>query len=456
MTLDIEGMAKEGRKYSGRVKRMVAESNVGDEVIDIDYDTLYGSRDDEENTADYDDNEYVDYDDSPIESDVEEIVDWDEDFEQESYSDIDESSRRESVFDVDDSAYGDSDEEFDPEDLMAEESEIDYGGEEPSYDVDYASDDEYDQSLEGSEDKNSPSAFARKLSSGASGFLSKLKESSEKKPKKEKKKNDDDDRITDSAFDVSAEESDSLLSKIAAKGKKTKEDRVKAATDILEVLGIPETFAIEERYYLPEDLKEVVFDEEAPIGYDRRAVKRFKNNVKRSLEHYKELLEERNSHVVTLASELDKKDDVIAKIQYDQEIAQGINIIPTQGDQRLENELMEAQVTISRLRAEKDEAMAKAHGANEKIEEAVGLSREERDKYNELQDDYSKLAKEKDDLEKALSRMKTKMALLEEEMTPDPSEQFDFANEAPQIPQQQPRRPAPAPAPKRGASLPKI
>lgn len=475
MTLDIVHMAKDSKGYPGKIRRKIAESHIGDEKIDIDFDTLYGSREDDEESVE----ENVDVDVS--DNEAIELIDWDEDVpEQESYSDVDESAQRDSVFDVDDSAYGDSVEEFDPEDfeqveaLMSDDSD-DYE-DEAEYEVDYESadsTDDYDSDLDISdEERNSPSAFAKRLSSGASGLFSKVKESSEKKPKEKKvkekkvkekkeKKPKEEKRESDSAFDVSEEDSDSIISKIASKGKKGTKERIKAATDILEVLGVPETFAIEEAYYLPEDLKDIEFDEEAPIGYDRKEVKRFRNNVKLSIQHYVELLEERNSHVMTLASELDKKDEVIARIQLDQELAQGINIIPTQGDQHLENELMDAQVTIARLRAEKEEALAKADGAKERIEQVVGLSQGEREKYNELQDDYAKQVKANEDLAKRVSELKSRILLLEEEAAPDPSEEFVFEETPAPMPQpsQLPApRPAPMPQPQKsgGTPLPKF
>lgn len=460
-------MAKDNKGYSGRIKRRISESHVGDEGIDIDYDTLYGSREDDETEVDV----------LMPEEDVEELIDWDEDVpEQESYSDVDDSAQRRSVFDVDDSAYGDSVEDFDPENfedveaLMSSDSEVDYDDAEPDYseydNADDVDDVEYNDSVDFSDEdqRNSPSAFAR-LSSSASGIFSKIKESSEKEkaPKDKKEKKPKEEKVSDSAFDVSEEDSNTMISKIASKGKKGAKERIKAATDILEVLGIPETFSIEEAYFLPEDLKDIEFDEEAPIGYDRKEVKRFKNTVKLSIQHYKELLEERNAHVMTLASELDKKDEVIARIQLDQELAQGINIIPTQGDQHLENELMEAQVTIARLRSEKDEATAKAAGANERIEEVVGLSRGERDKYNELQDEYAKQMKANEDLQKRVSELKSRILLMEEESAPDPSEQFVFEETPAPMPKpaprvQEQRRPAPMPqqSKKSGTPLPKF
>lgn len=387
-----------------KLKRKFAESHVGDENIDVDYDTLYGTLND----------------------------DGDESFEdegRESFSDVKSSGKRESAFDVDESAFTEeAPEDFDPEDLLgyeAGESEVDYDVEDSeSIGEDF---DDFDEDDERGQErsKTSPSAFARRMSSSASDVFGRLKEGSKKHLQKDEEE-ESGGGFEDSAFDVSEKENDSIISKVAANTKKSKKDRVKAANDILEILGISETFTIDEQYYLPADLKEIRFSYQRPEGYSPREVDKFHKSVSRTIQHYVDLLQQRNTDIVTLATEVDKKDEVINKLQYDQEVAEGINIMPTQGDQKLENELMEAKMTISQLRSDVEEAQARADGADKKVKDAVGLSQEERDKYNELQDDYAKVVRESNEMKKEISNLQTKVLLLQEEAEPDPSESFVF------------------------------
>lgn len=270
-----------------------------------------------------------------------------------------------------------------------------------------------------------------KLKGQASSFWNKLKEDGKKnKEKKTKKKEvekasekeieDSNNSFAESAFDIDENENEGLLKKIAKKGKKTKEDRVKSAKDILEVLNIPETYTIGEEFYMPEDLnlKNITFSYTSPVGFDEREVERFYNGVVRTVKNYVEILQERNKHIVTLASEVDKKDDLIAKLRYDQEIAQGINVMPTQGDHELENELMEERLENKRLRQQlKAQKSSLANAKN--TDDNVKLTDEERDKYNELQDSYSVLQKQHDDQDKVIRDLRAKVRLLEEDSGPD-------------------------------------
>lgn len=362
-------MAKKIRDYVDSAKRRYEESDFGDE--DLGY------------------SEYVD--DVDLISNQQESEDSDNEFD--------------SAFDLD--AVSD----YDENEGFSEDSEDT---------VEYDDDNEYAEDYEMEIKESSMSKF----SGAASGLMSKMKKEIQKpKPNKTKKssqpKPEKDDGLdvdfSGSAFDIDEEEEKSLLKKIAGDSKKTRSQREQNSKDILALMSIPETFVIEEQYYLPDDLKNIEFSYEAPMGFSVKEVERFFNSVVRTVRHYVDLLHKRNEHIVQLAGKIDEKDDAIKKLRYEQEIAQGINVVPTQGDIQLENELTDVKLENNRLKRDLRQY---------ENTEPVGLDDEERDKYNELQDQYSVLVKQNDELNSEVKSQRLQIMKLEEDSAVDINSAF--------------------------------
>src|SRR5699024_6994310 len=112
--------------------------------------------------------------------------------------------------------------------------------------------------------------------------------------------------------------------------------------------------------------------------------------------------------------EIDKRDDIIKKLRYDQEVAQGISIMPTSDNDETENELLELrlrnkhlQEEITRLESHFDKENASLPELND-----TQLTDNERTAYNELQDDYRKILKELDAAEQEIRDLRTELSVI--------------------------------------------
>lgn len=174
--------------------------------------------------------------------------------------------------------------------------------------------------------------------------------------------------------------------------------------DVLEVLQIPATFAIESDVFLPEDLEDIVFDLQAPFGFEQGQVTTFMERTKVSVKRYVELLRMRNEHVAKLASVVDRLQVDANNLRFQNEISNGINVMPTTDSEDLENQLLEAKLKIKRL---EDQIRTIEHGDD--------LSSEERKTFEDLQDNFSILKRENEDLKEEVYTLKTQVAYYEEE-----------------------------------------
>lgn len=228
-------------------------------------------------------------------------------------------------------------------------------------------------------------------------------------------------RFEHSAFDIDEDDNEEVIHQISRQSQPDHKDTMQNLKDALEILDIPESYSIPESHYMPNDLEDIKFSKSIPEGFDMVEVEKFYNNVVRSIGHYVHLLKERNQHVVIMGQEILKLEDTINELRHDREIdqAQGIHVIPTQDDMQLEQQLVDARLEIKSLRSQ----LAAYDGA-----ESMKLSDEEREKYNELQDDYSKVQRENDVLSSENREMKGRIRLLEEELSPDFSEVFNDAS----------------------------
>lgn len=276
--------------------------------------------------------------------------------------------------------------------------------------------------MEVSEDEEAKESWLDK----ATGLLNKAKAGIAKKEKKsvhtEEEKSPRNERFKDSVFDVNDDEVDEVINEISSQSQKTHEDRINAAYDILEVLNIQETFSISQDYFIPADLDAVTrkgFSLESPLGFDRKEVQRFFNKVSRTIQYYTRLLEQRNRDVMTLSAEIDKRDDLLEKTRYDQEIAQGISVMPTVDDTQTENELFESRLEIQRLRKELDKAQKQLQMKATNTALPDLLSEDERAQHNALQDDYRKLLRERDSAVEEVRELRIQVAKYQEDEQPD-------------------------------------
>ena len=302
-----------------------------------------------------------------------------------------------------------------------EEDEVEYDEENMNvYDSSAYDDDDHDF-MEISENNQAKESWLDK----ATGLLSKAKAGIAKKQKSEpveEEKAPRNERFKDSVFDVNDDEVDEVINEISSQSQKTHEDRINAAYDILEVLNIQETFSISQDYFIPADLDAVAqkgFSLESPLGFDRKEIQLFFNKVSRTIQYYTRLLEQRNRDIMTLSAEIDRRDDLLEKTRYDQEIAQGISVMPTVDDTQTENELFESRLEIQRLRKELDKAQKqlKMKAKNTALPDL--LSEDERAQHNALQDDYRKLLRERDAAVEEVRELRIQIAKYQEDEEPD-------------------------------------
>lgn len=192
--------------------------------------------------------------------------------------------------------------------------------------------------------------------------------------------------------------------------------------DILEVLGIHSTVSIPSDVYLPDDLDDVVFDLQAPYGFEQGQVSAFKNQVENSLKEYVKFLKTRNEDVAKLATIIDRLQVDINNLKFQQEISNGVNIMPTSDTDDIESRFLEARLEIKRLK----EALAHS----KKKEES--LSSEELRKLDQLQDEYSIVTKENDALKEEIYQLKNRLAYFEESTEEDVNPQT-LSDDLPEI-----------------------
>ena len=175
--------------------------------------------------------------------------------------------------------------------------------------------------------------------------------------------------------------------------------------DVLEVMDIPPTFAIETDVFLPEDIDQVVFDLQAPYGYEQGQVELFVRQARNSVKRYVDLLKIRNEHVAKLASTVDKLQVDANNLRHETEIASGINIMPSYDSDNMEAKYYEMKAENNRLK----EQLNDMHFGG-------GLTAQERNRYNDLQDQTSILRRENEELKDEIYNLKSQLALIQEEM----------------------------------------
>lgn len=238
------------------------------------------------------------------------------------------------------------------------------------------------------------------------------------KPRKAEEKYDEE--RGSSAFDVDEEVEESYFGNMSKRHKQKMKQYEQVPVpivdegkiqDILELLKIPSTYEIESDIFLPDDLDEIGFDLQVPQGYETSEVDVFVSRVKVSVAKYVELLNSRNEHIAKLASVVDRLQVDITNIKLQSEIANGINIMPTNDTEHLEQENYELKAIIKRL--------------EESIETDIddSLTSKERETFEELQDKVSLQERQIKDAEEEIAMLKSQLDYMEEQddllMQPD-------------------------------------
>ena len=120
--------------------------------------------------------------------------------------------------------------------------------------------------------------------------------------------------------------------------------------DILEVMGIPATFAIGgDVLFVDDDIEGYEFSTQAPYGYDMAEVRQFRSIVQRTVEFYVEKLRERNQHVASLASRVDALIVDMKNQKFQSEQASGISVMNSALAERKELENYQLTVRVREL-----------------------------------------------------------------------------------------------------------
>lgn len=172
-----------------------------------------------------------------------------------------------------------------------------------------------------------------------------------------------------------------------------------AIQDVLDVLKIPSTFVIGERYLMPDDFQEIDFDIQVPQGFDQGQVQYFVERAESTVAELIRLLQLRNEHIAKLATTVDRLQVDANNLKYDNQLAAGIGIIPTSDAQELENENLELKLKIQRLTDQ----------------QKTTLNSDERKLYEGMRNELSSLTRECEELKESNQSLRFELARYEEE-----------------------------------------
>jgi hypothetical protein len=181
--------------------------------------------------------------------------------------------------------------------------------------------------------------------------------------------------------------------------------------DVLELLDIPPTFEVSNVVLLPEDFDGIDFQIQIPEGYEPSEVEAFKDRARKSTKELVDLLKLRNKHVAQLASTIDRLQVDANNLKFDAEVANGINIMPTDSIADLENELMELRLLTRQLQDENNR-LSKG-GSAEGYEQVVD---------SQMSDQVSLLTRENDELREEIYALKNQLAVYMDDDNSIPSQ----------------------------------
>lgn len=211
------------------------------------------------------------------------------------------------------------------------------------------------------------------------------------------------DKVKKAANDAVNKNDEGSQEAIAAHSKKIE--------DVLEILMISPTFEVPSEIFLPEDLKTVEFNIQVPHGYDEGQVIRFVSQARQSIKFLTDLLKKRNEDVAKLASVIDKLQVDANNLRFENEIANGVSVMPTSGEGLLEEKLMEAKLRIRNLEDQVKVSNSNASSAQNK----KGNSGVDKNAYEAVLDELSITKNRNSSLEEAVFALKSRLAFLEDD-----------------------------------------
>ena len=156
----------------------------------------------------------------------------------------------------------------------------------------------------------------------------------------------------------------------------TDDDIAPHRSDILEVLGIPETHDVPNDVLLPGDMDSIRFDITSPSGYSVRMVDEFFDSVSKSIQFYVDQMKDRNREIALLATQVDKAATDLHNAKINAELSDGLTVLTGQ-QSSTDQQLQEAQLLIVKLRDENNKLRKSSKGAS------GGLAGD--DRFDELQ-----------------------------------------------------------------------
>lgn len=238
-------------------------------------------------------------------------------------------------------------------------------------------------------------------------FLEKVKSKISSNDEVEEVEEDDSSSKQLDPFDEYENEDTDVFSALLPKPKKrTKIDEVVEVLqgdelrDVLDYMQIPADTELPRDVLVVEDFPKIVFDEQAPVGYEEGQVDTFKNQAEGSIAYYVKLVDKKNHDIAMLATVVDKLQVSLNNLKVDQEITSGINIMATSNYEDLESKYQSSLVRIRELEAH----VKNLENGNVSTAAVVGdeelLRKLEqwRDAYSVLQRDNEVLTEENDEL----------------------------------------------------------
>lgn len=182
--------------------------------------------------------------------------------------------------------------------------------------------------------------------------------------------------------------------------------------DVLYLLNIPETFELREFVLLPEDIDGINFDIQYPKGYEIGQVDNFLTQAKKTISELVKLLKLRNKHIAELATTVDRLQVDANNYKFDAQLANGINIMPTDDSDALQEENLNLRIYIKDIESELEKAKRMINGEVQDM----SISDGERETLNQLKDEYSVLQIESNALKQENSGLRNQVAELIEDI----------------------------------------
>lgn len=182
-------------------------------------------------------------------------------------------------------------------------------------------------------------------------------------------------------------------------------DQGESVEEILKSMRIKETFTIDDGIlFLDEELANQQFATQAPYGYDMGEVDFFLSKAQRSVAEYVKLLRVRNDDVVKLASRISDILVELNNIRFNSEVANGINIMATGGDD-------------DALAVDLQEARARARSLEDELNllRQNGVPQAEPGELERLRNDLSAERLSRSAFEKEAQDLRAHLVLIEEE-----------------------------------------